>query len=78
MTMATLQLNVIPKRMLTEAEAAHHCGRPVRRFKVECPVAPIVFGNGDRRFDVRDLDGWLDGLKAGTTDEAADILARLG
>lgn len=78
MTMATFQLNVIPERMLTEAEAAHHCGRPVRRFKVECPVSPIVFGNGDRRFDVRDLDGWLDGLKSGRTDEADDILARLG
>jgi hypothetical protein len=35
MTSATLQLNVIPKRMLTKAEAAHHCGRPVKRFEAE-------------------------------------------
>lgn len=77
MTSATLQLNVIPKRMLTKAEAAHHCGRPVKRFEVECVVAPVKFPNGDARYDVRDLDAWLDSLKAGKSSDADNIVARL-
>jgi hypothetical protein len=79
MSSATLQINVIPKRMLTMAEAAHHCGRSLVRFKVECPVQPIRFSNGDVRYDVQDLDGWINSLKAGAGDYEADsILAKLG
>lgn len=55
MTSATLQLNVIPKRMLTKADAAHHCGRSVKRIEAECDVAPVKFPNGDSRYDVHDL-----------------------
>jgi hypothetical protein len=77
MSMATFQLNVIPKRMLTKAEGAHHCGRPVKRFERECPVTPVRFPNGDSRYDVRDLDAWLDSLKSGADAAADDILARL-
>jgi hypothetical protein len=76
-TNATFTLNFAPKRMLTKQEAANHCGRPVRRFEVECPVAPVRFANGDIRYDVRDLDAWLDGLKAGKSSDAEDIVARL-
>jgi hypothetical protein len=76
---ATLQLNIVPKRMLTKSEAAQHCGRSVRRFEIECPVAPIRFPNGDLLWDVKELDTWLDNLKAGTGDrDVAAILARLG
>lgn len=76
---ATLHLCLIPKRMLTASEAAHHCGRPLKRFKIECPVVPIAFDNGDKRWDVRDLDLWLDGLKDGLgSDNAEAIVARLG
>ena len=78
MSSATLQINVIPKRLLSEAEAAHHCGRPVRRFKMECPCQAVVFPNGDKRFDVKDLDGWIDGLKAGGASDGDDIVTRLG
>ncbi|BDV35673.1 hypothetical protein SS37A_32020 [Methylocystis iwaonis] len=74
---ATVQLNIIPKRMLTRAEAAHHCGRPVKRFEVECHVAPVRFPNGDARYDVRDLDAWLDSLKGGCSSDADDIVGRL-
>lgn len=77
MTSATLQLNIVPKRMLTKSEAASHCGRPVRRFEVECRVAPVRFPNGDSRFDVRDLDQWIDSLKAGKSSDADEIVARL-
>ena len=79
MSSTTLQINVVPIRMLTMAEAARHCGRSLTRFKVECPVAPIKFGNGDLRWDVQDLDGWINGLKAGAGDHDAEaIVARLG
>jgi hypothetical protein len=77
MTSATLQLNIIPKRMLTKPEAAHHCGRSVKRFAAECHVAPVRFPNGDFRYDVQDLDEWIDGLKAGKSSEADEIIARL-
>ncbi len=76
---ATLHLCVVPKRMLTASEAAHHCGRPLKRFRIECPVTPIAFENGDRRWDIRDLDDWLDSLKDGIdSSDADDIVARLG
>lgn len=78
MASATLNLVVTLKRMLTKAEGAHHCGRSVKRFDVECPVTPVRFPNGDLRFDVRDLDAWLDGLKDGGHDDAEAIVARLG
>lgn len=79
MASATLQLNVIPKRLLTKSEAAHHCGRSVSRFAIECPSMPLRFGNGDVRWDVQDLDVWINSLKAGKSDhEADDIVGRLG
>jgi hypothetical protein len=77
MSSATLQITVVPKRMLTYSEAAHHCGRSVIRFKAECPCSPVRFPNGDQRFDVQDLDTWINSLKAGTNDGAEAIVARL-
>ncbi|MVT70657.1 hypothetical protein GPL21_36965 [Bradyrhizobium pachyrhizi] len=74
MSSATLQINVIPKRMLTKTEAAHHCGRSVRRFEVEYNFPPVKFANGDLRYDVHDLDAWLDSLKAGGADHDADAI----
>jgi len=46
MTSATLLLSVVQKRMLTKTEAAHHCGRSVKRFEAECLIAPVKFPNG--------------------------------
>jgi hypothetical protein len=77
MSSATLQITVVPKRMLTYSEAAHHCGRPVTRFKAECPCSPVRFPNGDQRFDVQDLDTWINSLKVGMNDGAEAIVARL-
>ena len=79
MSSAVVQLNIVPIRMLTVAEAARHCGRSLTRFKIECPVAPIKFANGDLRWDVQDLDVWINSLKAGAGDHDADaIVAKLG
>ena len=74
MGQATLNLIVVPKRMLTKVEAASHCGRPVKRFEIECPVQPIRFQNGDLRYDVQDLNGWLDSLKAGHDDSDVETI----
>jgi hypothetical protein len=76
MSSAIVNLTVIAKRMLSKREAAEHCGRSLKRFEIECPVVPIRFSNGDLRFDVRDLDTWLDKLKSNSEDSAT-ILMRL-
>jgi hypothetical protein len=77
MSSATLQITFFPKRMLKKAEAAHLCGRSLKRFEVECPCRPVAFPNGDKRWDVQDLDRWIEVLKHGC-DDAESILARLG
>ena len=79
MAIATLNLNVLQKRMLTKSEAAEHCGRSAKRFEIECPVQSICFANGDRRWDIRDLDAWIDSLKTGFCESDADrIVDKLG
>ena len=79
MSTATFQITLTPKRMLTETEAARHCGLSPKRFKLECPVQPIKYSNGDIRYDVRDLDAWLDSLKAGAANDDDDaIIKKLG
>jgi hypothetical protein len=77
MVSAVIHLEIIPKRMLTKAEAAHHCGRSAKSFETECPVSPVRFANGQLRYDVRDLDTWLDELKSGRVTDADDIVAKL-
>ncbi len=76
MPTATLNLTLVSRRMLTRREAAEHCGRPLKMFEVECPVPPVKFANGDLRWDVRDLDVWLDTLKTGA-DALDAIVDRL-
>jgi hypothetical protein len=79
MAIATLNLNVLQKRMLTKSEAAEHCGRSIKRFEIECPVQSVRFANGDCRWDVRDLDAWIDSLKVGVFDRGSEeIVSRLG
>jgi hypothetical protein len=63
MASATLSLRVAPFRLLTKAEAAHYCRRPIKKFEFQCPVSPIEMADGDRLWDVRDLDRWIDSLK---------------
>lgn len=77
MSSAVIGLTVIAKRMLRRSEAAEHCGRSVKRFEVECPVTPVRFPNGDLRYDVRDLDLWLDTLK-NKDEDSEQIIRRLG
>lgn len=76
MSSAQVNLTIVPKRMLNKHEAATHCGRSLKRFEVECPVSPVRFPNGDLRFDVKDLDLWLDQFKENAQDSES-ILRRL-
>lgn len=77
MSRATLNLRVQPYRLLTKTDAAHYCSRSIKSFEGQCPVRPIVMTNGDRLWDVVDLDAWIDGLKVGTSTDD-DIIAKLG
>ncbi len=78
MATATLNLRVQPYRLLTKVEAANYCRRPIKKFEAQCPVAPLQMADGDRLWDVQDLDRWIDSLKANSDDEAEQALARLG
>jgi hypothetical protein len=79
MATATLNLSIVAKRMLSKSEAAHYCGMPIKRFEVDCPVKPVQFPNGDLRWDIHDLDSWLDTLKARKEEDQTmdSIVARL-
>ncbi len=75
-TTATLNLHISPYRLFTKTEAAHYCRRSPAKFEAECPVTPVVMPGGDRLWDVRDLDRWIDELKFDYSG-AEDIVARL-
>jgi hypothetical protein len=77
MSNATINLRVQPFRLLTKGEAAHYCRRSVKKFESQCPVSPIEMADGDRLWDVRDLDHWIDSLKNGSGDETDAIVSRL-
>ena len=77
MASATLNLRVSPRRMLTAREAAEYCGLPAKRFITECSVTPIEMSSGAVRWDMHDLDGWIDNLKTGQPNADDDIVGRL-
>ncbi len=64
------------KRMLRLKEAAAYCGIPLSRFQGICPVPPIKITSSSL-WDRKALDGWLDTLLAGGTEDAEQIIARL-
>jgi hypothetical protein len=65
--------------MLTLREAADYCGLTSKRFQSECPVAPLRLAEGVTSYDMRDLDGWLDGIKGSQVSQSDNaIIARLG
>lgn len=78
MAVATLNLQVSPRRMLTERDAADYCGLPVKHFRSDCAVAPVTMPRGKLLYDIRDLDSWIDSLKGGAPDDDDSIINRLG
>jgi len=77
MQSATLNLNLSPRRMMKATEAAHYCGMAERRFKALCAISPVEMPDGSQRWDLHDLDRWIDSLKAGGGCEADAIVSRL-
>jgi hypothetical protein len=77
MATTTLNLRVQPYRLLTKTAAANYCCRSVKKFEAQCPVRPVEMKDGDRLWDVQDLDAWIDSMKIGRDDDADAILARL-
>jgi hypothetical protein len=78
MNTATLNTKSSPRRILTAREAADYCGLPHHKFSIICRVAPIQFHGVQIRYDMRDLDEWLDGLKSGNPTGEDDIIWKLG
>lgn len=64
-------------RLLTKSQAAAYCGLSPATFGGTCPVRPISLGHGVRmqRYDVQDIDKWIDSVKA--TPERGNSLAML-
>jgi hypothetical protein len=65
--------NLTP-RLLTKGDAAAYCRMSFQTFQQVCPVSPIAFGKGKRliRYDVRDVDEWLDRLRGDGAPSSAD------
>ena len=78
MSTATLNIKVSPRRMLSAREAADYCGLPLKKFPMACKVAPVQLPGVDVRYDIRDLDQWIDGLKGDTPNDDDDIIGKLG
>ena len=78
MSMATLNIKVSPRRMLSAREAAIYCGLSPKHFAIDCSVSPVQMPRGSKMYDTRDLDNWLDGLKNEFPNSDDEIVGRLG
>lgn len=75
--MNLLTLRVPPLRMLKLQDAAHYCGVPVKRFPADCGISPVQMPHGQKLYDIKDLDRWLDSLKTNAPNTREGILGRL-
>jgi hypothetical protein len=73
-----LNIRVVQPRMMSIKQAADYVGLPLRRFPRICSVKPVAMPESEERYDIHDLDRWLDLIKAGNADTDAEILERLG
>jgi hypothetical protein len=78
MSTATLNIKIAPRRMLTAKEAAGYCGLSEKGFAHFCNVPPVQLPGPELRYDMHDLDAWLDSLKTGVPYADDDIVGRLG
>lgn len=78
MAFQTMKVTTKPARLVTVREAADYCRLPQRKFEAQCPAKPIIFETGEKRYDLHDIDPWLDGLKAdGMAHSQDEILGKL-
>lgn len=78
MANAMLNIRIVQPRMMSIKQAADYVGLPIKRFPRICTVRPVAIPECEERYDIRDLDRWLDQIKAGSADTDAEILERLG
>ncbi|MCD7111603.1 hypothetical protein LRX75_21440 [Rhizobium sp. DKSPLA3] len=59
--------STVTPRLLTKSQAAAYCGLSISTFGGVCPVRAVALGDSVRmhRYDVRDLDAWIDSFKSG-------------
>lgn len=72
-----------PRRLLNGKEAASYCGVSPSTFARVCDVRPVMLGRNNeslRRFDIHDLDAWIESKKVANQNEPnskADLIDRL-
>jgi hypothetical protein len=74
------RVRTIEPRLLDRSQAAAYCGISLAVFTARCPVGPLAMGQGKRleRYDIRDLDEWIDRLGArGVSSETVDWLEKM-
>lgn len=72
MTFQSIRIQTEQKRLLRKSSAAGYCDLSVPKFDRTCPVRPVELQCGDERYDVHDLDLWIDSLKGGSQAFAHD------
>jgi len=77
MSLATLNVRIQPHRMLSLQQAAEYVGVPKARFSV-VQIAPVEVAKGVLRYDLHDLDNWIDSIKLGAADSDEDVIGKLG
>ena len=72
------QVGIAP-RLLTRAQAAVYCGVSLPTFMGICPVRTIALGASKRleRYDLRDLEQWIDTFSGDKASCGRDWLATL-
>lgn len=75
--MTPITASQVATRMLTLTEAATYCGLSRKRFPHVVGVAPVAMPGGTLRYDIKDLDKWLDSLKTNAPNSREAILGRL-
>lgn len=76
MSMATLNIKVSPRRMLSPREASEYCGIPTKQLAVT-GISLVAMPHGQNLYDIKDLDTWLDGLKDSALDSDDAIIGKL-
>jgi hypothetical protein len=63
-------------RLLNRQQAASYCGTSTPTFAAVCPIHPVALGKGKRleRYDIRQLDKWIDALGSKDTSSRKDWL----
>lgn len=68
------------RRLLPVKDAAAYCGVPSSYFPRVCPAKPVkLYDRARPRYDIIDLDNWIDSIKTGAMGGGSDddIISKL-